>query len=536
MLPEPPGAGSCLCRFAAAGAGGVSSGSLAPSNEPGALAILQRRERKLSALLDVAKAMSAQRDLFSLIQLVVKEAAAVVAADRGTVWLLDREREELFTYVAEGMEGRELRIPMNAGVAGAVATSRRSIKVPDAYADPRFNRDSDVKTGYHTRNIMAVPMWAVDDEVFGVLQVLNKDTDVDEGRFTEEDQEFLTAFGGQAASALQNALLYDEIQKLFEGFIKASVYAIEARDPTTSGHSERVAILTTGLAETMEKAGGVGRWKGVRFTVDEMREIRYASLLHDFGKVGVREDVLVKANKLYPYQSDLLKMRFDFIRRTLEAESWKRKAELLAPAGAAAVKDLIDAEHAKLDKAYAELAELEQFVANCNKPTVLEQGGFERLKDVEKRTYKDLQGNDKPFLLPDEVVSLSIPRGSLTQKERREIESHVTHTYHFLKRIPWSRSLRSIPEIAYGHHEKLDGKGYPNALPADAIKVQTRMMTVSDIYDALTASDRPYKRAVPHVKALDILHDEAKKGMVDPDCLQVFVEADVPSKLPKHPD
>jgi putative methionine-R-sulfoxide reductase with GAF domain len=409
------------------------------SQEPGALAILQRREKKLSALLDVAKAMSAQTNLFGLIQLVVKEAAAVVAADRGTVWLLDRDKGELFTYVAEGMEGRELRIPMNAGIAGVVATSGRSLKVPDAYADPRFNRDSDIKTGYRTRNIMAVPMWSVDNQVFGVLQVLNKRTDVDEGRFTEEDQEFLTAFGGQAASALQSALLYDEIQKLFEGFIKASVYAIEARDPTTSGHSERVAILTTGLAENLERVGGMGRWKGRTFSIDEMREIRYASLLHDFGKVGVREDVLVKANKLYPYQAQILGYRFDFIRRTLEAQAYQKKIELLTPAGAAAVKDLLEQEDAKFKKAAAELDELEQFVMNCNKPTVLEQGGFERLQEIEKRTYRNIKGEDAPFLTKDEVVSLSIPRGSLTVTERKEIESHVTHTYRFLKRIPWSR-------------------------------------------------------------------------------------------------
>ena len=126
--------------------------------------------------------------------------------------------------------------------------------------------------------------------------------------------------------------------------------------------------------------------------------------------------------------------------------------------------------------------------------------------------------------------------GSLTQQERKEIESHVTHTYEFLRKIPWSRSLQNVPSIAHGHHEKLDGKGYPRGLAPDAITVQTRMMTISDIYDALTASDRPYKKAVPHVKALDILRDEAKKGFVDADCLQVFVEADVPQKLPKHPE
>ncbi|HVO29850.1 MAG TPA: HD domain-containing phosphohydrolase [bacterium] len=493
--------------------------------------VLLRRTQKLGALLDVAKAMAAQKDLLSLIRLVVEEAVRVAEADRGTVWLLDRDRQELRTYVAQGLGGgaKELRIPMTAGIAGFVATSGRSLKVPDAYSDPRFDRTSDQRTGYKTRNILAVPMWSVDHTVFGVLQVLNKREDVDGGRFTEDDQELLTAFGAQAAASLQSAMLYEEIQHLFEGFIKASVIAIEARDPTTSGHSERVAVLTTGLAETLEKAT-TGRWKGTTFTPDEMREIRYAALLHDFGKIGVREEVLVKANKLYPHELEKVKIRFDYIRRSLEVESLERRYALVKPAGEAAVRDLIDQEMAKLEKATKELDELEEFVNACNKPTVLEQGGFERLQEIQKRTYAGRAGT-APFLTPEEVVSLSIPRGSLSQRERREIESHVTHTFKFLSQIPWSRALARIPEIAYGHHEKLDGKGYPRALPAETISVQTRMMTISDIYDALTASDRPYKKAVPHDKALGILEDEGKKGMIDQDLLQIFVEAKVPTRL-----
>ncbi len=498
--------------------------------------MLLRRVQKLGALLDVAKAMSAQRDLFSLINLIVQESVVVVEADRATVWVVDRDREELFTYAAKGLgERTELRIPMNAGIAGAVVASGRALKVPDAYADPRFNRDSDQKTGYRTRNILAVPMWSVDSQVLGVLQVLNKREEIDGGRFTDEDQELLGAFGGQAASALQSALLNKEIQELFEGFIKASVYAIEARDPTTSGHSERVAALTNGLAVTLER-GGNGRWKGTRFTQDELRELRFASLLHDFGKVGVREEVLVKANKLYPHEAEILKVRFQFVRQALEVDSLRRRMTLMAAAGEAAVKERIAEEAEAFARAMKEVDELEEFVWKCNRPTILEQGGFERLQEIRKRTFRGPKGQEFNFLTDQEVVQLSVPRGSLTQAERLEIESHVSKTYRFLSQIPWSRTLRLVPEIAYGHHEKLDGRGYPRGLGADSLSVQTRMMTISDIYDALTASDRPYKKAVPHKVALDILGDEAKRGFLDSELLQTFIEADVPKFLDKHPE
>ena len=507
-----------------------------PTPAPGpSYDVLLRRLQKLQALLEVAKNMAVRRELFELMQLVIQEAVTVADADRGSVWLLDRDHEQLYTYVAQGVE--PLRIPMSAGIVGAVAMSGRSLKVPDAYADPRFDRHQDEVTGYRTRNILGVPMWSVDQSVFGVLQVLNKREDVDGGRFTDDDQELLTAFGGQAAAALQSALFYEEIQQLFEGFIKASVVAIEARDPTTSGHSERVAVLTCGLAEAVERGGGHGRWRGIHFTVDEMREIRYAALLHDFGKIGVREEVLVKADKLYPHQRENLELRFDFVRRTIESDFHKKRFELAAPSGAAIVSAALAEEEKRYRQALAEVDEIQQFCLTCNKPTVLEQGGFERLQEIQKRVFRGPNDQPLPFLSPAESSALSIRRGSLSPEERLQIESHVTHTYNFLSRIPWSPSLRHIPDIAYGHHEKLDAKGYPRHLGPDQISVQTRMMTISDIYDALTASDRPYKKAVPHAKAVDILTDESNKGMIDPDLLTIFIEAKVPeNKLGKTAD
>jgi len=177
-----------------------------------------------------------------------------------------------------------------------------------------------------------------------------------------------------------------------------------------------------------------------------------------------------------------------------------------------------------------------EFVLSCNRPTILPEGTFDRLGDIARLTYESpISRETRPFLREDEVVKLSIRKGSLTETERREIESHVTHTFRFLQQIPWTRTLKRVPDIAYGHHEKLTGAGYPRSLKDPQISLPTRMMTISDIYDALTASDRPYKRAVPKEKAYDILSDEAKRGEVDGDLLRVFIESDVPGRAPEEP-
>ena len=343
--------------------------------------------------------------------------------------------------------------------------------------------------------------------------------------FDAEDEEMLLALGGQAASAIENAILYDEINKLFEGFIAASVVAIESRDPTTAGHSGRVATLTCGLAEIIDRVD-TGPFAEVTFDYDQMKEIRYASLLHDFGKVGVRENVLVKAEKLYPAEVSVLKARFDFIKRTLEKEALERKISIYQFSNPKETTELLAQVDVDLALKLAETQEILEFLLNCNVPTVLEKGGFERLNGIAAQKFSSY-GGPTSFLTPSELVSLSIPKGSLTNEDRLEIESHVTHTYRFLATIPWTSKLRRIPEIAYGHHEKLNGKGYPRSIGATEIPVQTRMMTISDIYDALTASDRPYKKAMPASKALDILGYEAKEDKVDKGLLELFINAKV---------
>ncbi|HEU4383946.1 MAG TPA: HD domain-containing phosphohydrolase [Anaeromyxobacteraceae bacterium] len=469
-------------------------------------AALERRIAKLQSILEVAKALAAERQLDALLDLVARAAARVAEADRVSLFLLDRERGELWSKVAQGTG--EIRFPMAAGVAGAAATTGRPVNVPDAYADPRFHRAVDAATGYHTRTILCVPMLDAGGGVVGVLEALNRK----EGVFTGEDQELLTALGGQAAVAIENAVLHEEIERLFEGFVRASVVAIEARDPTTAGHSERVAALTVGLARAVE-AAPPGPWRGVRFLPEDLRQLRYAALLHDFGKVGVREHVLVKANKLHPGDLDLIRARFDLVRATLEAERLRARLE-------GRPEDGILASRAELDAFW-------EVVAACNRPTVLPEGSFERLGEMGGRTFVDPSGTERPYLTSEELAWLSIPQGSLSDGERHEIESHVTHTFNFLSRIPWTRALRRVPDIARGHHEKLDGGGYPRGVPASAIPLETRIMTIADIFDALTASDRPYKRAVLPERALEILGAEARAGALDRDLLGVFVEAGV---------
>jgi HD-GYP domain-containing protein (c-di-GMP phosphodiesterase class II) len=326
--------------------------------------------------------------------------------------------------------------------------------------------------------------------------------------------------------AVENNLLYESIERLFEGFVTAAVTAIEQRDPTTSGHSFRVADLTVELAKVVDRLDD-GQYRHVRFSGDQIREIRYASLLHDFGKVGVREQVLVKAKKLYPLQLDTIRSRFEFAMKAVEAEGHRRKLDYLLQAG----RDGFEAFAARVDAEVAEQTKALQndfaFVAQSNEPTVLPEGEFAYLQQLATREFADIRGEKRLLIHPEEARILAIRKGNLDATERSEIESHVTHTYNFLQKIPWTKDLVSVPDIAYAHHEKLNGRGYPRKLTAAEIPIQSRMMTVSDIYDALTASDRPYKRAIPTERALDILRMEMSDGLLDASLVTLFIDARV---------
>jgi response regulator RpfG family c-di-GMP phosphodiesterase len=328
--------------------------------------------------------------------------------------------------------------------------------------------------------------------------------------------------------AYENSQLYRDIENLFDGFVNASVKAIEQRDPTTSGHSQRVCEMTIALAEAVDREPQ-GPYADLRFSREQMKELRYAALLHDFGKVGVREEVLVKAKKLYPLQYSRLLDRFDYIRRDIEARIAQQKVELLISrprkgSDEGARMQLLDAEAARL---LGELDRYVDFITRANEPTILPSTEFDLLAEISQKTYRDPRGAERPYLTSEEVRYLSIPRGSLDTNERRQIESHVTHSFNFLAQIPWTPEYRGIPEIARAHHEKLNGRGYPDGLTSPSIPVQAKMMTICDIFDALSASDRPYKRAVPTDRALDILKLCVRDEEIDPELFRLFLEVQI---------
>jgi HD-GYP domain-containing protein (c-di-GMP phosphodiesterase class II) len=480
---------------------------------------LTQRIDKLNGLLDVSKAMTVEKDLDCLLEIIVSEAARVVDADRMTLWLVDSDGEHLWTKVAQGMEGGDrITIPIGRGIAGSVAENGEIINIPEAYKDDRFNPEVDKETGYKTHHILAVPMRYTTGEVKGVLQALNKQGG---DCFDADDEELLTALGSNAAGAIENRRLYENIDKLFEGFVGAAVNAIESRDPTTSGHSERVADLTVDMGKKIERVD-VGPYASLVFTQDDLREVRYAALLHDFGKVGVREHILTKPKKLFGPEIELIESRFRL--RYAEQENLRLKEAL------AALQNGRDSHLNLADIGFNERKELEEiieFIRRCNMPFVLNdelQGREVMLKRLDG-LITDPKTNG--VMTDYEVERLSIPIGSLDDDERKEIQSHVTHTFNFLQLIPWTNNLKMVPELAFGHHERLDGKGYPRALPAESIPPQTRMMSIADTYDALTARDRPYKPSVPHAKAIDILVFEGNRNKLDAELVKLFIDAKI---------
>ena len=515
----------------------------------------QDRYTELTELTRIGAALSTERDLSRLLGMILEQARRLSSADAGSLYLVERRPDgtrsdslvfkSTQNFTLPDIPFREFTVPINrSSVAGYVADTGQPLVLPDVYDLPpdaayTFNRSIDAQFGYRSKSMLVIPMRSHRDEIVGVVQLINRKRDFDarltDAEVTEREvvpfdqraTDLVTAIASQAAVAIENSLLYEDIERLFEGFVKAAVTAIEQRDPTTSGHSGRVATLTVGLAQAVDSGGASGAYQSLRFSKEELRELRYAALLHDFGKVGVREQVLVKQKKLYQWDLGAIRARFAWLQQQADISYERERANYLLEHG----RERYEAAITQLDETRAirrtELGRWLDAIVASNEPTVLAERNFQALQEVGAQLFTDFEGIERQLLDEHELKFLMIERGNLDERERREIESHVTHTFSFLERIPWTRELRGIPNIAYGHHEKLNGRGYPRAISGNDIPVQTRMMTISDIYDALTATDRPYKRAVSPERALDILHMEAKDGMIDTVLLEAFVGAKV---------
>lgn len=518
---------------------------------------LERARVEMREVNRIGMALMSERDPDRLLGLILTQARRLTTSDAGSLYLVEEDQEGrpfLHFRLSQNdtlpdLPNPDFRLPLDhTSIAGYVASTRETLVIDDVYEIPpdrpySFNRAAfDEKFGYRGKSMLVVPMTDHKDKVVGVLQLINRKRDP-QARITDEvsaaahvlpysqrDVDLVRSLAGQAAVSIENGKLYQEIERVFEGFIKAAVIAIDQRDPTTSGHSVRVTALTCALAEAAHNATE-GPFKDVFFTREEMKQLRYAGLLHDFGKVGVREEVLVKMNKLPPVLEARVMARLDYIRKWLEAENERKKVEYLRLYGPEAFETQAPLLDQELAHALERLERYRQAIVDANTPRVLPEEASAILDEIAARRFVAPDGSEQPYLTDEELRYLKIPKGSLNDEERKQIESHVVHSYNYLLQIPWTEELSRIAEIVQGHHEKLNGKGYPRGVTGEEIPLETRFMTVCDIFDALTASDRPYKKAMPVDRALAILQEEARRGELDPDVVQLFIESKVYEKV-----
>jgi len=514
-------------------------------------------------LISIGKSLSLEKDPDKLLRSILFLSKRITGADAGSIYLVEDATgggtQLRFKYshtFSKEIPMEEFVIPYDTNsIAGYVAITRTVLNIPDVYElsteDPiTFNSNFDRTQSYRSKSMLVVPMRNHIDEIIGVIQLINSKENLDSASVTGNEafevrlttledfetkvvpfdhryESLMEAVASQAAIAIENNRMIRQIENQFEEFVRASVTAIESRDVATSGHSFRVAEICTRLAHAVNQATD-GPFKHVNFNENAVKELEYAALLHDFGKVYIDIAIFMKGKKLFPKEFENLILKMNYLYRSIELNYSLEEAQIAVRGADPALIEEARTRKEERERTLAAIKVIIEEVRRLNEPAVTVTDIERRICEIDEtvrgfRCY-DIDGNIVRVLTDDEKTNLGIPRGSLNESERREIESHVVHTYNFVSKIPWPPEFKRIPEIALKHHEKLDGSGYPNRLTAGDIPIQAKMMAIADIYDALTASDRPYKKALPAERALSILDDEAKHNKIDPELFRLFVE------------
>jgi len=511
---------------------------------------------RLRHLLQIGLALSAERDIRRLLAMILSASRELTNADGGSLYIVETGADNNKKLIFRAAQNDSIVVDTNmsfavsaTSLAGYAALSGEVLRFDDVYHLPsdapyRFNASFDQEHGYRTKSVLIVPLSDHNGDTIGVLQLINckrhrEAVLCDEASverevvgFDPEGSTLAMTLASQAAVALNNNLLLREIESLFEAFVVASSGAIEDRDPTTSGHSRRVTRLTLALARAVDETTN-GPYAGTHFSAAQMRELRYAALLHDFGKIGVREAILTKSRKIEPSHFEAIESRIAIF-QAQQNEGLARALTEIAlddslsrPEKDAALAGCEGAARAQ-NEAFATDVPWLQLM---NEPPAAPMSdaywtqALSALERLKERHYTDFSGQPRPLLEDAEVSALSVRRGTLTPAEFAQIQDHAQMSWEFLHQIPWTRGLEHVPAIAQAHHERLDGSGYPLGLVADTIPLGAKMMAISDVFDALTAADRPYKRALSVEEALRILDFEAKAGKLDADLLAIFIEA-----------
>jgi HD-GYP domain-containing protein (c-di-GMP phosphodiesterase class II) len=490
-------------------------------------------------LIQIGRLLSIEKDPDRLLRTILYLSKKITGADAGSIFLVEagEQKEEVLRFAyshtfSREIEMEEFRMPLNRqSIAGYTAITGETLNIADVYqldaALPiAFNSSFDRQNGYRTRSMLVVPMRNHYDKIIGVIQLINC-KESHETAFvnvayelklnTEEDfnnfvipfddryKRLLEAVAGQAAIAIENNRMLRQIEHQFEEFVKVSVSAIESRDPATKGHSQRVAKMCIKTALAVNSCAA-GIFENMNFSGSSLKELEYAALLHDFGKVYIDPDIFLKSRKLYDYELENLKMRISLLYKSVQLEG------VLSRSGESKMEELMSV--------YRKIIELNEPSINAEN---LDSEIAALAEKIPEYHCEDIEGRKCSLLENHELENLGIKRGSLNAEERKEIESHVRHTYNFVSRIPWPDEYKNIPEFALKHHEKLDGTGYPDGIRGDAIPLEAQMISVADIFDALSAADRPYKKALPLDKIISILKEEADKNKLNKELVELFI-------------
>lgn len=506
---------------------------------------------RLKELNEIGIALSRQGDLSSLLETILVAAKRITNADAGTLYLYQPEQQILCFEIVRndtqnlamgGASGTAIRYepvrlydeagkPNHAMVVSHAALSGETINITDAYAAEGYDfsgtKRFDAKNGYRSQSFLTVPMRNHEDEVIGVLQLINA-LDRQSGTiipFSEDDQQLLESLASQAAIALSNRRLVAQLEELFESFIQLINNAIDDKSPYTGGHCERVPELTMMLAEAVNRTT-VGPLKDFVMTDKDRHELKIAGLLHDCGKVTTPVHVVDKATKLQTLfdRIQLVDTRFEVLKRDAEIEMLRSLANI-TPRNSRKAENIIRSEY---DTHIRQLDDDREFLRHCNIGSEsMSEAAQRRIREIATYQWRDVDGRVSNFMSDDEVENLTIRAGTLTAAEREIINHHIDVTIQMLESLPWPKHLKNVPEYAAGHHERVDGMGYPRGLTGEQMSVQAKVMGIADIFEALTAKDRPYKKGKTLTESLTILGKFKQNGHIDPDLFDVFVREKV---------
>ncbi len=489
-------------------------------------------------LNQIGIALSSEKNILKLLEMILGESRDLTNCDAGTFYRINKNKKKLLFTVMHndtmqeysgGTSGQKPTLPplelydnnknpnLNA-VASYVYHKSIVINMPDVYLDKtplsEGSKFYEKISGYRTNSMLVVPMKNHNDEVIGVLQLINaKNKKGEIIPFDEEFNDIVQSLGSQAAVALDTVELIDDIENLLDSLIRYTVKAIDERSPHTAGHSSRVAKFTKKIAEIINEQTD-GPFKNINFNDDQIKEVWVAGLMHDVGKIGVPEAVLEKHNRLDGANFQVVLDRFKMIRENFIFNAKIRNLKNNKS------EEYID------NQLKEELEEWEKefdFINWLNKPGFLPDEKKEYLDSIAEKKYIDSSGKSYKYLTEDEHLSLSVRKGNLTDRERKEIQGHILGTKKLLSKLPFPDKLKNVPFYASSHHEWMNGKGYPNGLKGDEIPLPARIMCVADVWDAVTAQDRPYKPPTPIDKACEILKNGAKFGEFDKDVVDLFL-------------